>query len=207
MTYVNKVIGKVWATISFYRETGHLRFIGTNVLKIVFLYALVVVAVILVAKHVLNLNQIFQNIIDRFTDTQVLVLFFVSESLLGMIPPDLFMLWAEKFGEPLWMLTFLGVLSYVGGIVSYWLGIWISRQDRVKHYIETRLKNYIALTQKWGGAFLVIAALFPFSPYSMVALAVSMFRYPFSKLLLFGVSRIIRFILQGTALIQLLEMG
>lgn len=207
MTYVNKVLDKVWAAVALYRQTGHLRFIGTNVLRILFLYALVVVAVILVAKHVLNLNQIFQNIIDRFTDTGVLALFFVSESFLGMIPPDLFMLWAEKFDEPLWMLTFLGVISYVGGIISYWLGIWISRQERVKHFIETRLKNYITLTQKWGGAFLVIAALFPFSPYAMVALAVSMFRYPFHKLLLFGISRIIRFILQGTALIQLLEMS
>lgn len=205
MTY-DKVIGKISTALSYYRQNGYFRFIGSNVLKIMLLYALVVVAVILVAKYALNLNQIFQNIIDRFTDTEVLALFFVSESFLGMIPPDLFMLWAEKFDEPLWMLTFLGVLSYVGGIVSYWLGIWISRQERVKNYIENRLKNYIALTQKWGGAFLVIAALFPFSPYAMVALAVSMFKYPFHKLLLFGISRIVRFVVQGTALIQLLEM-
>lgn len=205
---MRQFVKKIWEALLDYYLQGYYRFIATNVFKIILLYGLIVIAVILVAKYVLNLNQIFQNIINGFSsDTQALTLFFISESILGLIPPDLFMLWAEKFDEPIYMLTLLGILSYLGGIVAYGIGLWISRQQKIKNYIERRLNKYIALTQKWGGAFLVISALFPFSPYAMVALAVSMLKYPFPKLLLFGTARIIRFVVQGTALIKLFEMN
>lgn len=199
---------RIRAALLGYYLQGYFRFIATNVVRIIFFYGLIVIAVILIAKYVLNLNQIFQNIINGFSsDVQALTLFFISESILGLIPPDLFMLWAEKFEEPIYMLTFLGILSYLGGIVAYGIGLWISKREKIKNYIERRLNKYIVLTQKWGGAFLVISALFPFSPYAMVVLAVSMFKYPFPKLLLFGIARIIRFVVQGTALIKLFQMN
>lgn len=53
------------------------------------------------------------------------------------------------------------------------------------------------VVRKWGGAFIIIAALFPYSPYSIVVIAISVFKYPFRAFLLFGLSRIIRFIILG----------
>jgi uncharacterized membrane protein YdjX (TVP38/TMEM64 family) len=62
------------------------------------------------------------------------------------------------------------------------------------------------MTRKWGGAFIVISALFPFSPFSMVVIAVSLLRYPFRLYLFFGLSRIIRFIVQGVFYLKILNL-
>ncbi len=189
----------------YYKRSGHYRFIGTNALKVGFYYSLVVVGVIVVGKFLLDLNLIFHTVFDSFSTLQVLTIFFISESILGMIPPDLFMIWAEKFDNPVAMLTVLGVLSYIGGIVAYYIGSRISRQEKVKAFIERRLQRFIAPTEKWGGLFLALSAIFPFSPYAMVALAVSVLHYPFHKLLLYGLFRIARFVGQGIMIFYLMD--
>jgi membrane protein YqaA with SNARE-associated domain len=127
----------------------------------------------------------------------VLIIFLISESFLGMIPPDLFMIWATKFDSPFLILMILGLLSYIGGIFSYLIGYWLSTRPKIKAYSERALNKYILLAGKWGGAFIIISALFPFSPFSMVVMAVSLLKYPFRFYLLFGISRIARFVFQG----------
>lgn len=205
MVYIQQFFSKMWNSLLYYKRSGHYRFIGANALKAGFYYSLVVVAVIVVAKFLLDLNHIFHAVFDSLSTLQVLTIFFISESILGMIPPDLFMIWAEKFANPAAMLTVLGVLSYAGGIVAYYLGSWISRQEKVKAFIERRLQRYIALTEKWGGLFLALSAIFPFSPYAMVALAVGVLHYPFHKLLLYGFFRIARFVGQGIMIFYLMD--
>lgn len=205
MVYIQQFFSKMWSSLLYYKRGGHYRFIGTNALKAGFYYSLVVVAVIVVAKFLLDLNHIFHTVFDSLSTLQVLTIFFISESVLGMIPPDLFMIWAEKFANPVAMLTLLGVLSYAGGTVAYYMGSRISRQEKVKAFIERRLQRYIALTEKWGGLFLALSAIFPFSPYAMVALAVGVLHYPFHKLLLYGFFRIARFVGQGIMLFYLMD--
>lgn len=206
MVYIHQFLHKAWSVLLQIKQNGRFRFIGANALKATFYYALVVVGVIIIGKFLLDLNHLFHSLSDHFSTGEVLTIFFISESLLGMIPPDLFMLWAEKFDNPVAMLTLLGVLSYVGGIVSYFIGSWISRREKVKAFIERRLQRYVVLTEKWGGTFLALSAIFPFSPYAMVALAVSVLRYPFPKLLLYGLFRIARFVGQGIMLFQLTDI-
>ena len=166
-------------------------------LKIVALYIIIVVPLILIGKNLVDLNQVFHYLTDNFTDGTVLIIFLISESILGMIPPDLFMIWATKFDSPFLILIILGVLSYIGGIFSYLIGYWLSKRPKIKAYSERALNKYILLAGKWGGAFIIISALFPFSPFSMVVMAVSLLKYPFRFYLLFGISRIARFVFQG----------
>jgi membrane protein YqaA with SNARE-associated domain len=166
-------------------------------LKIVALYFIIVIPLVLLAKHFIDINKIFGFITENLSDGYVLIVFFLSESFLGMIPPDIFMIWATKFSSPLLILFILGILSYAGGAISCQLGYWLSERPKIKAYIEYRLQKYMLLTQKWGGAFIVIAALFPFSPLSIVAIAVGLLKYPFRLYLFFGLSRILRFLFQG----------
>jgi membrane protein YqaA with SNARE-associated domain len=166
-------------------------------LKIVALYFAIVIPLVLIAKSLIDLDQAFQYLTDSFSDGSVLIIFLISESVLGMIPPDLFMIWATKFDSPLLILTILGVLSYVGGIFSYLIGHWLSTRPKIKAYSERALNKYILLARKWGGAFIIISALFPFSPFSMVVMAVSLLKYPFRLYLFFGISRIARYVFQG----------
>lgn len=189
-----------------YKERGLYRYVGWNVLKIIFFYAIFVVIVYFVGKYLLDYNKIFKSVLDRLSDRTTLLVFFLSESFLGLVPVDLFVIWTLKFEQPMIYLAILGILSYAGGIISYFIGVWISRMPKIKVYTEKRLEGYIKFTHKWGGAFIVIAALFPFSPFSMVTIAVTMLHYPFNRFLLFGTARLVRFVIQGIVFFKLLNV-
>ena len=175
-------------------------------LKIVIIYIAIIVPIILIGKYFIDFNPIFQFIFNRFSDGFILIIFFASESFLGMIPPDLFVIWTTKFESPFVFLAILGVLSYIGGAISYLMGYWLSKRSKIKAYSERVLGKYILLVKKWGGAFIVISALFPFSPFSMVVIAVSLLKYPFKLYLLFGITRIARFLIQGILYLNIINM-
>jgi len=193
----NKSLSKIKEIYLHYKEKGLYRYVGWNVLKILFFYAIFVAIIYFVGRYLLDYNKIFQYALDKLSDRTALLVFFLSESFLGLVPVDLFVIWTLKFETPVIYLAILGVLSYAGGVISYFIGLWISRRPKIKAYTERRLKGYIEFTRKWGGAFIVIAALFPFSPFSLVTIAVTMLRYPFKNFLLFGTARLVRFVLQG----------
>ena len=201
MTKKNSVFTDFWLNLKGHHHSNKKKrlygYMWWTSLKIVALYIIIVVPLILIGKNLVDLNQVFHYITDTFTDGFVLIIFLISESFLGMIPPDLFMIWATKFDSPFLILTILGLLSYIGGIFSYLIGYWLSQRPKIKAYSERALNKYILLAGKWGGAFIIISALFPFSPFSMVVMAVSLLKYPFRFYLLFGISRIARFVFQG----------
>jgi membrane protein YqaA with SNARE-associated domain len=188
------------------RKRGLYGYMWWSGLKIILIWFAIMIPLILIFKYLIDLNPLFQYIFDNFSDGFIITSFLISESLLGMIPPDLFIIWTSKFNSPLLFLTILGVLSYIGGIISYFLGRWLSNRPKIKAYSERVFEKYIVLVKKWGGAFIVISALFPFSPFSMVVIAVSLFKYPFKYYLFFGISRIIRFIVQGVFYLNILNM-
>jgi len=193
-------------TIESLRQRGFFRYVGRSVLLILSVYVLVVLVVFLVGKYLVDFNAFFGGIIERLSDRFVVLLFFLSESFTGMIPVDLFVIWTQKFERPLLWLALLGVLSYSGGVISYGIGLWIARRPRIKAFTERRLQGYITFVRKWGGAFIVIAALFPFTPFSLVVIAVTLFHYPFRSFLLFALARLFRFVLQGIFFFDLLKL-
>ena len=189
-----------------YKKKGLYKYIGLNALKIIFFYLLFIVVIYVLGQYLLDLKSVFAFLTDNLSNGFIFVLFFVSESFLGLIPVDLFVIWSAKFPTPLFYLAILGVLSYLGGIISYHIGTWLSGRPRVKAYTEKRLSNYITFIRKWGGAFIVVAALFPFSPFSMVVIALSLLKYPYRRFLLLALSRLIRFVIQGILFFNVLNV-
>jgi membrane protein YqaA with SNARE-associated domain len=188
------------------KEKGVYGYMLKTSLKIILIYLAVMVPAILIGKYLIDFNAIFRFITSSLPDMLVLIVFLISESLLGMIPPDFFVIWCAKFNSPFLFLTLLGVLSYLGGAISYYIGYWLSKRKRMKAYSERVLYKYINMVRKWGGAFIVISALFPFSPFSMVVIAVSLFKYPFRLYLIYGLSRIVRFVVQGVFYLNVLNL-
>jgi len=188
------------------KEKGFFRYVGRNVILLIFAYVIIVFLVFLIGKYLVDFESFFQSFIHRLSDRFVLVLFFASESFTGLVPVDLFVVWAQKFEHPLPYLALLGLLSFVGGIISYGIGFWISQWPRVKSFIERKLDRYIEFVQKWGGAFIVIAALFPFTPFSLVVLALTMLKFPFRRFILFALTRLVRFVLQGIIFFDMLKV-
>jgi len=206
----NSVFKDLWFNLKGHHHSNKKRglygYVWWSALKIVFTYILIVTPIILIVKHLFDLNLIFQYIFQNHSNGFIISVFFVSECFLGMIPPDLFVIWSSKFDTPLIFLIFLGILSYFGGAVSYLIGYWLSKRPKIKAYSEGALEKYIILARKWGGAFIIIAALFPFSPFSMVIIAVSLLKYPFKYYLLFGITRIARFLIQGVLYLNILNI-
>jgi uncharacterized membrane protein YdjX (TVP38/TMEM64 family) len=194
------------ASVNRLKERGFFRYVGRSVALILLTYLLLVLIVFLMGKYLVDFNAFFGGIIDRLSDRFVILLFFASESFTGMIPVDLFVIWAQKFESPLPWLALLGALSYTGGIISYGIGRWISGRPRIKAFTERRLSGYIGFVRKWGGAFIIIAALFPFTPFSLVVIAITLFHYPFRNFLLFAIARLFRFVLQGIFFFDLLKL-
>lgn len=189
-----------------YKSRGFFSYVGRSVLLIVAAYALFVFMVYLIGKYLVDFNAFFESILKVLSDRFVLILFFVSESFLGMVPVDLFVVWTQKFDSPLPYLAILGVLSYAGSVISYRIGNWISSMPRVKAYSERRLTRYMDFARRWGGAFIIIAALFPFTPFSMVVIALALLRYPFKKFLIFALTRLVRFVAQGVLFFNILQL-
>lgn len=188
------------------KKRGLYSYMWLTSLKIAGIYILIIVPFILIGKHLIDFNGVFQFLTDHLSDGLVFMVFVISESFLGMIPPDLFVIWTTKFNSPFLFLAILGLLSYMGGVFSYLIGYWLSKRPRIKAYSERVLEKYILLVRKWGGAFIIIAALFPFSPYSMVIIAVSLLKYPFKLYLLFAITRIARFLIQGVLYLNILNL-
>ena len=188
------------------KAKGFFRYVGRNVLLIVLTYALFIFLVFLIGKYLVDYKSFFNSFIDRLSDRFVLLLFFASESFTGLVPVDLFVFWTLKFENPLPYLALLGFLSFTGAIISYGIGLWFSKRPRIKSFIEHRLKNYIKFVQKWGGAFIVIAALLPFTPFSLVVIAVTMLKFPFRQFILFALTRLVRFVLQGVIFFDMLNI-
>ena len=199
-------VSRVRTAYNNLRKKGFFSYIGKNLLLILLVYALVVLIVYLVGKYLVDYDALFGGLLENLSTRFVLLLFFASESFTGMIPVDLFVIWAQKFASPLPWLALLGILSYAGGVISYGIGKWIATRPRIKTFTEKRLVKYMDFVHKWGGAFIIIAALLPFTPFSLVVIAVTLFRFPFRLFLLFALARLVRFVLQGIFFFDLLKV-
>ncbi len=189
-----------------YKSRGLFTYVGRSVILILVCYAVFVLLVYLTGRYLVDFNRVFETLLENLPDRQVLIVFFISESFLGLVPVDLFVVWTQKFAAPVPFLALLGLLSYAGSILSYWIGRWISVRPKIKRYSEKRLTRYMEFTRRWGGAFIIVAALFPFTPFSMVVIALSLLRYPFRSFLIYALFRLIRFVAQGILFFNLLQI-
>lgn len=142
--------------------------------------------------YVFDVNMTFARIIDKIDHWQVYLLFFFSESVLGLIPPDLFIIWAAQLMHSWAALTLLAFLAYSGGIASYSLGYLSSRNKFISSYIEKRFFKNVKNLKRYGTIFIFIAAIFPL-PYSPTCLLAGLMKYPFKRFLYMGIFRIARF--------------
>lgn len=188
----------------YYTYTGFYRFIGLSLKKSI--VPIVVFIGVLLGIHyfVIDINTALITITETFRTTSVLAVFFISESMLGLIPPEIFIAWSKKLPQPILYLSILALLSYLGGVISYITGLSITRIPKVRYAIENRLAKHIKNTRKWGGFLIVVGALFPI-PFSITSIAAGFIRYKFKNYLLFGLLRFARFYLYAIAIFKVVQ--
>lgn len=188
----------------YYSYTGFYTFIGKSLKKAMLPLAIIVVSLILFNKFIFNINDGLESLTELFSTLGVLGLFFASESLLGLIPPEIFIAWTKKTTEPILNLVFLATISYAGGIISYFLGKAILNLKKVRNYLENKMEKQLKNTSKWGGFLIVVGALLPV-PFSITCLAGGMIKYPLKGVLFFGLLRFVRFAIYGAAIFQVVS--
>lgn len=177
----------------YYSYTGFYRFVGASLKKAVLPIILFLAALFAVNEYIININSVLVTVTETFSPVGVISVFLASESiLLGLVPPELFIAWAGKSAMPVLFLSFLALASYLGGIISYFIGKAITRIPAVHSYMETRMSKHIKNTQKWGGFLIVVGALLPV-PFALTSIAAGIINYKFRYYLLFGLLRFIRF--------------
>ena len=188
----------------YYRYTGFYTFIGNSIKKSAIPVILIIFGLYLVNEYVFTIDDGLEFLTKTFSRTGVLIVFFISETLLGLIPPEIFIGWSKKTTTPILNLSILATLSYAGGILSYFIGKIILKINTVKDYLEIKISKHLKNTGKWGGFLILIGALLPV-PFSITCVAAGMIKYPLKGVVLFGLFRFVRFALYAWAIFNVVN--
>lgn len=186
----------------YYSYTGFYSFVKSSIGKSLLPIFIFILSLWLINEFFIDFNDLFTFIITTFNPPIILGVFFASESLLGLIPPEIFIAWAGKTEMPVFFLTMLAVLSYLGGIISFFIGKGISKMPSVYNYLEVKMEKHVKMIRKWGGFLIVVGALLPI-PFSITSIAAGLIHYKFSNYLLFGLLRFVRFYLYALVIFNI----
>lgn len=179
----------------YYSYTGFYEFVWETIKK-VSPYILAFLIGVFVLNKYFNINQGLIHLTEILPVSGVLIFFFLSETLLGLIPPEIFIAWSGKMDTPWLYLCVLALLSYFGGLLSYWIGIGITKIATVHNYLEQKMEKQLKNSKKWGGFLILVGALLPL-PFSISCLAAGIIEFPFKNVMLYGSLRLLRFLIYG----------
>jgi membrane protein YqaA with SNARE-associated domain len=183
----------------YYKITGFYDFLFLNIKKSIFPFIIIVSVLLIINYKLISIIEIIENLTRNVNDTNVLFIFFISESFLGLIPTDIFIAWSKTTTTPLLNLFFLSIISYSGGILSYFIGKYLLKFEKIKKIIEVKFVNYIKYIKKWGGLIIAVGALLPLS-FSISILIAGLVSYSFRKTLLFATLIFLRFVIYGAVI-------
>lgn len=187
----------------YYKLTGFYTFVVDSIKKSM-PPVLIVVGILAIIHFVYDdgLMGLLELAVETLPDYGVLAFFYVSETLLGLIPPELFIAWAGETTTPILNLSLIALLSYLGGFTSYWIGRRALRIPSLHNYLEVKMAKQLVMARKWGGVLIAVGALLPL-PFSMASLVAGMLRYPIKSWMLVGLLRFLRYALYGAAIFSL----
>lgn len=145
-----------------------------------------------------NYDITLKGILGDLYDQPVIIfsVFFASEAIFGIIPPELFMIWAlrnEQLPQYIVNVMALAAISYGAGMLGYYIGSHFSTTQ----FYQTVRKNYLGRFEKhlnrFGGFLVIVAALTPL-PFSGICMLMGTVKYPYRRFLAFATLRLARFV-------------
>lgn len=186
----------------YYSYTGFYTFVWQAV-KSAFPYIIALIIAVYAVNHFFNINEALIRLTEILPSYGVLSFFFVSETLLGLVPPEIFIAWAGKMYSPWFFLSLLALLSYGGGLLSYWMGRSITKMPSVHKYLEVKMEKQLKNSKKWGGFLIMVGAVLPL-PFSIACMAAGIIEFPFKNVMVYGVLRFLRFAIYGLIIFNVL---
>ena len=188
----------------YYSRTGFYLFVWESIKKAILPILGIILVIFLFNKYVYNINEGLRNFTETFSRITVISVFFISETILGLIPPEIFIAWSKKTETPILNLSILAVLSYIGGLLSYFIGRMALKVNSVKNYLEVKMAENLKNTRKWGGILIMVGALLPL-PFSIACMTAGMIKYPFKNVVFLGLFRLARFAIYAWAIFKVVN--
>ncbi len=189
---------------NYYQRTGFYMFLWESIKKAFIPVVIAIVGLVLFNNYVYNINDGLQKITETFSRPAILGIFYTSETILGLVPPEIFIAWSKKTASPIVNLVILATLSYLGGLTSYFLGRAALKIKAVKEYLEVKMADNLKNTKKWGGLLIIAGALLPL-PFAISCMTAGMIKYPFRSVVIFGLFRFLRFAIYAWAIFSVVS--
>lgn len=188
------VLKKAQVLHRYYKMTLFYKFLRKTLYKGGIGVAIFIGIIFILEYFFIDTRALLDQVVVNYKPIAIFIVFFTSETILGLLPPEVFIAWAGKTSEPWIYLSILATLSYIGGIISYYLGRSLLKFPSVKHHIEVKIAKHIANLKKWGGFFIIIGAMLPV-PHSIVSFACGLIKFNFRHYTLWALLRFLRFLI------------
>ena len=174
-------------------EDSRGRFFLTNFVRGLLVLSIFAIAFILF-KYYVNVN--FEWLKPVYDNTfLVLLIYTVSEIVFGIIPPEIFFIWATRtanVSQYTYYITLLAIISYMAGMFGFWIGVKLN-QTIIYRWIKRRyLLKYQKYLNKYGFFLIIVAATTPL-PFSAISMLMGSVNYPFKKFSLYALTRFLRY--------------
>jgi membrane protein YqaA with SNARE-associated domain len=193
--------GRAVALHRYYKITRFYPFLKNIATKAALAIFLFVVALLALEYFFIDIGSLLDGLVDTYSSEVIFSVFLLSETFLGLIPPEIFIAWSSQLHNPWVYLFILAGISYSGGIIAYFIGKLLFLIPSVKFSIEHKIAHHIRHLRKWGGVFVFIGAMLPI-PHSLVSLACGLIKYDFKNYVFWALFRVVRFVIYALVIFQ-----
>ena len=147
----------------------------------------------------LDLASLKNQIAFDFPSFFVFLLFFTSEVVLGVIPPELFMIWAitsKPIESYLFYVIMFSILSYTAGFAAFLFGKYLHNTWLYDFMKRNIIGKYERKITAFGWLVIVVAAITPI-PFSATCAVVGAVGFDRKKYLFYALARFIRYAIYG----------
>ncbi len=147
----------------------------------------------------LDLSSLKNQISFDFPSFFVFTLFFMSEVILGIIPPELFMIWAissKPIGSYLFYVVTFSFLSYIAGFTAFLFGKYLHNTWLYEFMKKNIIGKYERKISAFGWLVIVVAAITPL-PFSATCAVVGAVGFDRKKYLFYSSARFLRYAIYG----------
>ncbi|TVR84390.1 MAG: hypothetical protein EA412_00415 [Chitinophagaceae bacterium] len=128
----------------------------------------------------------------------VFLIFTISESVVGIIPPEFFLIWAlnESLADYAFFVFLFAFISYLGASFNFLLGKFLHNRRFFKRMTIHAIRRYAPMYNEYGGWVILISSFTPL-PFATISLVSGTMGYSYKGFFLFALSRFVRFAIYG----------
>ncbi|MBN3034495.1 MAG: VTT domain-containing protein [Bacteroidales bacterium] len=178
----------------YLRFSDKTRFLIRNLLRGLIWLASIIGLVIIFRHYVAMdylswLEPLFEN------DFLIYTIYSLSELIFGIIPPELFMVWALRPGSLTVYIIYIAIfalISIIAGATDFLIGKKLSAWNYFRLIRKRYLGKYHSMLNRYGAFLILVAALTPL-PYSGISMLMGSLDYPCRKYFIYASSRFLRY--------------